>query len=99
MTPESPTERTFSPKRPSKNGWERRTHDDYCVVLFEEDRRWRCLVRLSDEDGTLTVRSRGSAEGLDEAKAESYAVVEGLREQQAQAKKRLAKRTGKIASR
>ena len=57
------------------------------------------LCGCSDEDGTLTVRSRGSAEGLDEAKAESYAVVEGLREQQAQAKKRLAKRTGKIASR
>jgi hypothetical protein len=103
MTPESPTERTFPPKRPSKNGWERRTHDDYCVVLFEEDRKWRCLVRLSDEDGTRTVRSRRSAESLDEAKAESYAVVEVLREEQTQAKKRLAKRrakrTGKIASR
>lgn len=99
MTPESPIERKFPPKRPSKNGWERRTHDDYCVVLFEEDRRWRHLVRLSDEDGTWEVRSKGSAESLDEAKAESYAAVETLREQKAQAKKRLAKRTGKIATR
>ena len=103
MTPKSPMERKIPPQRPSKNGWERRTYDDYCVLLFEENDRWRCIVRRSDEEGTWTVKSRGSAESLDEAKAESYAVVEELRKEQAQAKKWLAKRpakgTGKIASR
>ena len=101
MTPVSPTERTFPPKQPSKNAWERPTHDGYCVVLFEEDRRWRCLVRLFQQDGHQTFWPEGSAESLGEAKAESYAVVEALRKQQAQKRltQRQANRTGKIASR
>jgi len=83
----------------------RRTHDGYHVVLTEDDGRWRCLVQLHDyeEEDRIWEWKGGSAESLDEAKAESYAVVKEVREQLAQAKKRLAKRrakrTGKIASR
>ena len=91
-------ERKFPPKRRSKNGWERRTYDNYIVLLFEEDGRWRCLVQLHDEDGSWKWKADGSAADLDEAKTESYAFVDALRARIA-ARKPPAKRTGKIASR
>ena len=64
MTPESPMERKFPPKRRSKNGWERRTYDNYIVLLFEEDGRWRCLVQLHEEDGGWKWKADGSAADL-----------------------------------
>jgi hypothetical protein len=78
---DGPGEDKFPPNQRLKSGWMRVTRDNFTVLLFEEEGKWRCRVDVPDHLDENSIWSEGeSTESLDEAKAESYAVVKRMRE-------------------
>jgi hypothetical protein len=79
---EAPGEDKFPPNQRPKSGWMRVTRDNFTVLLFEAEGKWRCRVDVPDlwDEDSIWSREGESTESLDGAKAESYAIVKRMRE-------------------